>query len=260
VEFKNDESMAVLVGLGAADGLNADFDFEVLGTDGTVMATIYPRELHDDRFWSQPLARGQYDRIELGMSVRSASLDRTAHREIRRKGEALHAELQRLQELARKESIDTEIAELREKLRALLGRRDALERRIPAADAALLEAEGRMDSVLLSEESDIDRDLEGMEDLVDQREELQSQREILAEADPFPRDQVSRLTDKVKRLNDRIAAKRRRIRLSRERSRTARSSYLSRRREWKELVAEKNAVATEIHALTDRIGYLSSQL
>jgi hypothetical protein len=260
ISLKNDEAAAVSVSLGTHHGVTLESDFEVIGPQGEVLAIIYPVELFTDRFWSQPLAERVYGRLQVGMRLRSASLDPETHGRVRAQGQTRRRELQAAREWARRDALQDEIDQLRQEKLELLERRDALAEKIFSAEESLIESERRADSVTYSDDDHIDRRLVDLEELTDERDELQSQREVVAEKDPFPDEEIRQLTERIERLNNKIDSERRRIRLSRKRTRSARSTYLSRKAAWKDLIAERNALTTKIRFLTERIQTLSERV
>lgn len=260
VELKNAESWTVLVGLGTREGVRADADFEVVGADGGAAALLYPAELAADHFWSQPLSPDAFERVRTGMAVRSAALDRPAHDRLRREGQARRAAVAQEKAEERRREVLAQLGELREQRRSLLRRREAQEERIASRERDLIGAEARSGRAGLSEEGDVDRSLEAMGNLSDQRNELQSRRDALVEQDPYPKEDVNRLSSDIERLNDRMESERRRIRIANDRRRSAEGAYLSAREEWRRLLADLDQLDREIAALTDRIRDLEAEI
>lgn len=258
VDLKNDASLTVSVPLGSDNGVTPASDFQV-AADGLAVA-IYPDEIFEKRFWSQPLSRDAYDRIRPGMPVRRVSLDNAAHVRIRVEGEARKAAYREKWEAAKREAARHESDELRRKKASLEERRDALDGRIAEAEKALADEDERQDWLAGSEERDIDRSLQNIQDDADRRDELQEQRNALAGRSPYPRSEINRLTAEIRRLNDRIASERENIRNSRDRKRSARNAFLARRKEWQNLVSDRKALDVEIRALDRRIRELSDSL
>lgn len=258
LDLKNDASMAVSVPVGSDNGVTPASDFLAVADD--VAVAIYPNEIFEKRFWSQPLSREAYDRIRTGMPVRRVTLDNAAHVRIRAEGEARKAEYLEKWEAAKREAARRESDELRQKKASLEERRDALEGRIAEAEKALTEEEERQEWLTGSEEGDIDRSLRNIQDYADRRDELQEQRNALSGQSPYPRDEINRLTAEVRRLNDLIASQRDKIRTSRDRKRSARTSFLARRKDWQNLVIDRKALDAEIRTLDRRIRELSGSL
>src|SRR5512145_425741 len=222
IDLKNDASMAVSVPVGSDNGVTSASDFRA-DADGQPVA-IYPNEIFEKRFWSQPLSQEAYDRIRTGTPVRRVTLDNVAHVGVRVEGEARKAEYRAKWEAARREAARRELDELRGKKASLEERRDAVDGRIADAEKALADDEGRMDWTTDGEEQDIDRSLQNIQDYADRRDELQEQRNALSGQSPYPRDEIGRLTAEIKRLNDRIASERDGVRSARDRKRSARTS------------------------------------
>lgn len=258
IDLKNDGSMAVSVPVGADNGVTSASDFEA-DVDGVAIA-IYPTEIFATRFWSQPLSEGVYDGIRTGTPVRRVTLDDAAHVKVRVEGEARKTEYRERWEAARREGARRETEELRGKRVRLEERRDDLELRIAEAERALADEEGRMEWLTDSEERDIDRSLRNIEDYADRRDDLQEERNALAGQSPYPRDEINLLTSEIRRLNDRIASERDTIRVSRDRRRSARTSFMARRKEWQNLVADRKSLDVEIRAVDRRISELSEIL
>lgn len=255
VDLKNDGSMAVSVPLGTDNGVSGESDFEVAGPDGAT--AIYPAELYDKRFWSQPLSEEEYARVRIGMAVRPVSLDKVTHAKVRAAGEERRAEYRAKREAAKREAARRETEDLRQKKARLEERRDALESRIARAEKELADEEGRMEWLSASEERDIDRALQEIADLAARRDELQEQRNALSGQSPYPRNEINRLTAEIRRLNDRIATERDRIRISRDRKRSSRSAFLSVKQDWQKIVAERNEADSEIRSIDRRIRELA---
>lgn len=253
IGLKNSEAMAASAPLGTRNGLTAEADLEVISPEGDVVARVYPFELYNDRFWTQPLPPEVYDRIRVGMAVRMVSLSSAEHLRLRQEGERQRGALVERQNAARREAQRAQVEELRAHRNATLERLDAVERRVAAAEERLLDAEDRMNSALLSEDRDVDRSMETIESLVDEREELQAQREVLAQKEPFPKREVGGLTTQIERLSGRIDGERQQIRASRDRTRSVRETYVSRRQEWREAVAERKSLEAEIRSLDRRL-------
>lgn len=258
VDLKNDGSMAVSVPVGTDNGVTQASDFQA-DVDGQAVA-IYPNEVFEKRFWSQPLSQEAYDRIRTGTPVRRVTLDDAAHVRVRVEGEARKAEYREKWETAKREGARRETDELRGKKARLEARRDDVEVRIAEAEKALADEEGRMDWLTDSEERDIDRSLRNIEDYADRRDELQEERNALSGKSPYPRNEIDRLTSEIRRLNDRIASERDTIRVSRDRRRSARTSFMARKKEWQNLVADRKALDVEIRAVDRRIRELSGFL
>ncbi|MBF8260177.1 MAG: hypothetical protein HW377_2551 [Actinobacteria bacterium] len=255
VDLKNDAAVAVSVPLGTDNGVTRDSDFQVAADNGTVL--IYPLEIFDNRFWSQPLSDEAYARIRTGMEVRPAALDKAAHAKVRAEGKARKAEIRARQEEARREEETKKIEELKDNRERLLDKRDALEDRIAAAERDLADEEGRMSWLFDSEDSSIERSLQNIQDMADKRDELQSQRDALPRSSS--RGDGARISAEIKRLNDRISSERDGIRIAQDRKRQARSAYLARKQEWKKLVAERNALQNEIRSIDQKIQALSGK-
>ena len=260
VDLKHDDSFQVSVSQGTDDGVTAQSDFEVLGLGGAPVAVIYPLDLYDNLFWSQPLAPEAYAKIEIGMTVRPVVLSESARKQVRTEGTARGEEIRAAVEQAKRAAVRDQIEKLRAKRESLLAKRDELDGRIASAEEDLFDAEARVDSSAGFREDDIDRALQTIGDLSDQRDELQLQREALSNRQPYPRDEILRLTDKIRRLNSQIDSERRSIRTARDWQRQSRSTYLSRKDEWRRLVAEHADLTRQIRSLTDKIQALSSRL
>lgn len=249
VDLKNDSAVSVSVPLGTDNGVTRDSDFEVAADNASVL--IYPLEIFEKRFWSQPLSEEDYARIRTGMKVRRVVLEREKHTGIRAEGKARRDELRARREEARRQADRKTIEDLKEKRDRLADRRDLLEDRIAAAEGNLADEEGRMNWLIDSEDSGIERSLQTIQDLADRRDELQAQRDALARSSP--RGEATRLSAEIKRLNERISFERESIRVAQDRKRNARSAYLSVRQEWKKLVAERKAVQNEIRSIDQKI-------
>lgn len=258
VELKNDDAMAVSVPLGIDHGVTKESDFAAVAADNTPVL-LYPFELFGNLFWSQPLVPEAFSRLAPGSPVRPVTLPKEEHAELRKAGQARKEELNILREEARREAARKEAAELRNGKERLEARRDDLSDRIAAAEKALADEEGRVDWVTSSEERDIDRSLQNIQEYADKRDELQEQRNALSGQRPYPSAEIGRITAEIKRLNDRIASERDTIRTARDRKRSARSAYVSRRQEWQKLVAERDQATNEIRSIDRKIRGLSEK-
>lgn len=258
VELKNDDAMAVSVPLGLDQGVTKESDFTAIPADN-VPVLLYPFELFGNLFWSQPLAPEDFSRIAPGSPVRPVTLSKEDHAAARKAGQARKADLAARQAEAKREAARKEAEALRERKERLEARRDDLSDRIAAAEKLLADEEGRADWVTSSEERDIDRALQNIQEHADRRDELQEQRNALSGQRPYPSSEIGRITAEIKRLNDRIASERDTIRTARDRKRSARSSYLSRRQEWQRLVAERDQATNEIRSLDRKIRALTER-
>ncbi len=258
VDLKNDASMTVSVPVGADNGVTPASDFRA-NAGGTAVA-LYPNEIDEKRFWSQPLAPEAYERIPTGTPVRRVVLDNAAHVKVRVEGETRKAAYRQKWEAAKREAERREADDLRRKKAGIEERREALDLQIAETEKALAEEEGRLDWLTGSEEQDVDRALQNIQDYADRRDELQEQRNALSGQSPYPRGEIGRLTAEIRQLNDRIASERATIRTSRERKRSARTSFMARRKEWQNLVSDRKALDVEARALDRRIRELSGSL
>ncbi len=255
VDLKNDASMAVSVPVGTDNGVGPASDFRA--GDGAAAVILYPDELFEKRFWSQPLSQEEYDRLGAGTPVRRVALDNAAHVRTRVQGAERKAAYRARWEAARREAERRETDELRRRKASLEERRDALDVRIAEAEKALTEEEGRLDWLTGSEDREIDRALQRIQDDADRRDDLQEQRNALSGQAPYPRDEIARLSAEIRQLNDRIASERASVRTSRDRKRSARTSFLSARKDWQNLVADRKALDAEIRALDRKVRELS---
>ncbi|GAB4366116.1 MAG: hypothetical protein Kow00128_09240 [Deltaproteobacteria bacterium] len=260
VDLKNEASLSVSVPLGTDNGISAASDFALLGKDNTVLFHLYPVELYANRFWSQPLSADRFSRVPVGMPVRAVSLSEVEHAMVRAEGEALQREYREKREEARREAARVEIGKLREKRRLLEGRREDLDERLADAERDLADEESRMEWLVGAEDRDIDHSLEEILSLADERDELQERRLALSRETPIPRAEIDRLTAEIRRINDRLESERRSIRNARERKRSARYAFLSRRKEWKQLAADRRRLAAEIDAIDRKIRELAERL
>lgn len=259
VDLKNDGAMAVSVPLGIDNGVTRKSDFEVVVSDNA-MVPIYPVELYGDRFWSQPLAEEEYRRIREGMPVRPSTLSDEERTRARIEGEKRISEFQALREEAHREGARRDINELRKKKAELEDQRDAVDDRIAAAEKDLVNEEDRAERLISSEDRDIDRAFEKLLDLADLRDELQERRLALSGERPTPREEIDRLTGQIRRLNNQIESERGSIRISRDRKRSARYAFIVRRKEWKELVAERNRLDANIRSVDRKLQDLVDSL
>lgn len=259
VDLKNDGSMAVSVPIGIDNGVTRESYFEVVVSDN-ILVPIYPVELYRDRFWSQPLPEEEYQRIRVGMPVRPSTLSEEERTRVRIKGQARISEIRNLREKARREAARRDINDLRKKKVELEDQRDAVEDRIAATEKDLVNEEDRAERLISSEDRDIDQAFEKLLDLADLRDELQERRLALSGERPTPREEIDRMTAQIRRLNDRIESERGSIRISRDRKRSARYAFLARRKEWKELVAERNRLDAKIHSVDRKIQDLVDSL
>ncbi len=256
VDLKNDATMTVSVPLGADNGVTPAADFEAGAGDASVL--LYPDELFDKRFWSQPLSAEEYEQLGTGTPVRRVALDNAAHVGVRVRGRERKAAYRERWEAARREAARRESEELRRKKASLEERRDALDVRIAGAEKVLADEEARLDWLTGSEDREIDRALQGMQDAADRRDELQEQRAALTGRVPSARDEMARLSAEIGRLNDGIASERAKVRASRDRKRSARTSFLTARKEWQNLVADRSALDAEIRGLDRQIRELAA--
>jgi predicted nucleic acid-binding Zn-ribbon protein len=252
VELKNEDVLSVSVPLGTADGAGRESDYSVRTTDnGTLL--LYPAELYEKMFWSRTLSPEEFSRITPGDPVRPVTLSREEHAALREEGDAQKAALKIRREEARRESARKEAEELRDRLDRLQKGRDDLSDRIADAEKTVAEEETRLEWLTSSEERDIDRALQNIEESGDRRDELQERRNALAGQRPYPSAEANRLSAEIKHLNDRIASERDTVRTARDRKRSARSAYVSRKQEWRNLVADRDRMTTEIRSVERKI-------
>jgi predicted nucleic acid-binding Zn-ribbon protein len=256
VDLKNDSVWAVSVPLGTDNGITRESDFEVAGEGGAV--ALYPAELYERRFWSQPLSPEAYARVGTGTAVRPVPLDKVAHARVRSEGSARQEELKRQLAEARRQVARRKIEDLKARRELLLERRDGLEERVAAVERDLIDEEGRADWLMSSCDQDIDRALQAIADLGDERDELQGQRDALSRQQPYPRREIDRIGREIRRLNDRMDSERGAVRKARDRKRTARQGYLSLKTDWQKLVAERNGVSAEIRSIDRQIKELAA--
>jgi len=260
VDLKNDASMSVSIPLGTDNGVSTGSDFALLGEDNAILLNLYPVELYADRFWSQPLSADRFSRVSIGMAVRQAALTEVDHAKVRAEGEALQQEYREKREEARREAARVEIEKLREKRILLEGQREDLDERLAAAERDLANEESRVEWLVGSEDRDIDRSLDEILALSDERDELQDRRLALSRETPIPRAEIDRLTAEIRRINGRLESERRTIQTARDRKRSARYAFQSRRKEWRHLVADRKRTSSEIDALDRRIRDLGERL
>lgn len=260
VDLKNEAFLSVSVPLGTDNGISAGSDFALLGEDNTVLFHLYPDELYTNRFWSQPLSADRFSRVLVGMPVRAVSLPEIEHAKVRAEGEARKRQYREKREEARREAARVEIGKLKEKRRLLEGQREDLDERLADAERDLADEESRMEWLVGSEDRDIDHSLEEILSLADERDELQARRLALSRETPIPRAEIDRLTEEIRRIHDRLESERRAIRNARERKRSSRYAFQSRRKEWKQLAADRKRLAAEIDALDRKIRELSERL
>jgi len=77
---------------GEGDGVSRDDDFAILGPDDSILALIYPFQLYDNCFWSQPLTREDYGRVGKEFTVKRVFIDKYQHDAIRREGAQFYEE------------------------------------------------------------------------------------------------------------------------------------------------------------------------
>lgn len=259
VDLKNDASKAVSVPLGIDNGVTHESDFEIVASDNS-MVLIYPQELYGGRFWSQPLSPRDYGLVRPGMTVRPSALSGEARAKVRAAGQKRLDDIRAKREEARKESARRDVNDLRKKKSELEDQRDVVEDRIAASEKDLASEEERGEWRMASEDRDIDLAMQKILDLSDRRDELQERRLAVSGERPLPREEIARLTAEIKRLNDRIESERGAIRIAQDRKRSARYAYIAKRKDWKELVAERRRIEAEIRAVDRKIQELVESL
>jgi chromosome segregation ATPase len=256
VDLKNDGAMAVSVPLGTDNGVSLDNDFHVFADNASV--TIYPQELAKNRFWSQPLSEEEYARIRTGMEARPAALDVVTHAVIRAKGEVRRSALLARQEEARRQFVRRKTEDLGKERESLMERRDAIDEQIAAAESDLSNEEDRMEWVMNAEDDRIDGSLQAIQDLADKRDALQAQREALALSSS--RNDFARESAEIKGLSNLIESEQDAIRSARDRKGSARSAYITRKKEWQKLVAERRALRDAIRSIDLKIKELDGHM
>ncbi|TAL16231.1 hypothetical protein EPN96_10305 [bacterium] len=87
VKMKNEDEMAVMVvSQSGSMKFDSENDFMVIGQNGEAVVPIYPFEIFEDRFWSEPLPEEVFKKISEGMAVRPVTLGKEPHWEIRYRG------------------------------------------------------------------------------------------------------------------------------------------------------------------------------
>lgn len=259
IDLKNDASMAVSVPIGIDNGVTLESDFEVVAADNTTVP-IYPQELYGGRFWSQPLSIRDFGQVRTGMIVRPKTFPGEERARMRAAGQKRLDDIRAKREEARRESARRDINDLRKRKAELGDQRDAVEDRIASSEKDLAGEEEWGERRIASEDRDIDLALLKILDLSDRREEFQERRLALSGERPIPREEIARLTAEIKRLSDRIDSERGTIRIAQDRKRSARYAYIAKRKEWKELVAERNRLEAEVRAIDRKIQDLVESL
>jgi predicted nucleic acid-binding Zn-ribbon protein len=204
VDFTNRESRSISLRLGSADGISADMDFAVLDSAGIQIAEFFPHEIMADRFWSGPLDREDFEKVQTGDSVIRINLSQGEASRLR---EQFHERMVLLQEERRKGRLE------------ILGEDKAeLEEEINELDVELFGVRKDLNSLqekLKREKSYIKRDIDDLQDQIDElrdeRSELSTQRRelldrrdtLLRRSDP-PQDRISDINAEIADLDREI--------------------------------------------------------
>jgi len=201
VELKNDDAMAIYVSIGKDDGVTMDDNYSVSASNGKVITNIYPFELFEDGFWSQPLEREVFDRLETGMTVEPVDLSEKDSASIRTKGrawfqrrirerlDALSEELETVEikakDLEKKYSdLDDDFTKIKDKLGAKLPRR----------------VEEKFEEFI--------DNLNALEELRLKRNDLETQRSYLFEEEEVSLSEFDLLTKKINKFDEKIDKRR----------------------------------------------------
>jgi predicted nucleic acid-binding Zn-ribbon protein len=249
VDLKNDESRSVSVPLGSDNGVTSESDFEA-AAEGGATVPVFPAEIFRDRFWSAPLSPEDYGAIRVGASVRPLQADRTAHRLMRQMAAEQRRALGREQAEAGRAEAARKVAALKERRDRLSAEREKLEGWIADADRGIADERERAQRREDGAEQDALRAQQRIDDLVDQRNELQSQRDALPREDRAGRE---RLTDRIRALNSRISSERDSLRSAQDRFRESRSSLRRESADRRKMAADRDALAAEIKSLDRQI-------
>jgi len=189
VDMINREASAVLVSVGTDDGVSEEDDFVVVDAKGGEIARIYPFELYNRRFWSQPLAKPIFDQIASGLTVKKIELERDAHWELRYRGAAWRRQ------------------KARERLAAVIAGLENVWQR----SRDLSEAIGTLSSDLRNQvekargSEKLDEARKDLLSLYAERDDLAERRSDLATQSPYPTRKIERLDRDVAKNRDRIS-------------------------------------------------------
>jgi hypothetical protein len=249
VDLKNDESRSISVMLGTDNGVTAESDFTVRLPDGQAVP-FFPAELFKDRFWSAPLSPEDYGAIAAGAAVERYSPDKVTHQMMRRIAAEYGKQLLQEKASAQKWEKRKALSGLKEQRARLVERRTRVEGWIADAERGLAGDRERMERSNDGIDGDIDRAEQRIADLVDQRQELQAQRDAISDK---RRGDYGRLTNEIANLGGRIASERNSLNSLRDRKR-ANKGFVDRDVRGKsELEAERRSLDAEIKALDLKI-------
>ncbi len=255
VDLKNDESRSISVPVGSDRGITPENDFEVLvGGDQTV--PVFPADIFKDRFWSAPLSPEDYDAIRTGLPVQPLAADKTTHKLMRKLAGEQRKALKREQAETKRAAAGKTLADLKERRSRLQARKEKIEGWIADADRGLADEKERVQWRDDSADDDIARSKQRIDDLTDQRNELQAQRDALPARDRVGRD---RLTSQITSANSRISSERNTLRLAEEQKRDSKTFLRGDVRDRRQMVADRDALVVEIRALDRQISAQSGQ-
>lgn len=265
VDFTNAESRSISVRLGSADGITAEMNFAVLDSARVQIAEFYPHEILVDRFWSGPLEKEAFSRVNTGARVIRIELDREQADILR---EQVQNRLVLLGEEKRRKRLDS----LRENLLVL-------EDGLNELDVKLFHLNSGLSSLrdqLVKEKDRIQRQVSDIQDRVDglrdERAELAERRaklldkrqNLLRQKDP-PRERINDINGDIadidldiRQINLRIDEHRDEIRDLRNETSDIREKIVFAQDERRgldltrqELVLEKKAIEREIGSLLE---------
>lgn len=256
VDLKSDENRSVSVPVGTDNGVTAESDFAV-AVDAGRKIPIFPAELYPKRFWSAPLSIEDYEAVKPKMAVERYDPGPDDRQRIRRIAAENARQIRQQKASAERIAQRKELDALRDKRAGLVERRERIEGWIAEAEGDLAGEQARMEWSNDGIDADIDRIRQRIDEMTDQRNELQARRDALPREN---RGDHGRLTTEIDRLNARIASERSSINSLRERQRSNQASLSRETRDKKKLEAEARSIDAEIRALDFKIRELASKL
>ncbi|HEY3489261.1 MAG TPA: hypothetical protein VGK27_03940 [Candidatus Deferrimicrobiaceae bacterium] len=249
VDLKNDDARSVSISIGADNGVTPESDFEVV-IDAEHTIPVFPVEIFPLRFWSAPLAPDDYDAIRTGMAIQPLKADKTTHRLMRKMAAEQQKTLRREQAEVKRAETGKKLDDLLARRARLVAQKDKIDGWIVDADRGLADETDRAQWRDDSADQDIARSQQRIDDLTDQRNELQAQRDALPRKD---RAGYDRLTSQITSVNAGIASERNSLRYAQDRKRDSRTFVDRGVRDKRKLQADRDALAVEIRALDREI-------
>lgn len=249
VKMKNEDEMSVMVVSQSGQmKFDSENDFMVIGANGEAIVPIYPFEIFEDRFWSEPLPEEVFRKISEGMAVRPVVLGKEPHWEIRYRG----AEFL----LYRKKK---RVAELRKLLETLLDRTGALREKLENYSTDISRDAEKADEMKTANKLRND-----MYSVIEDRDSLVQKIEDLLPRTEKNQKKIDRLYEELAEMDTKIAEKRSEIEKEENRAGISTQRMFDSMRNasgvLQEASAEIQSLSTELYNALSQLEYIEQNI